>query len=185
MKPVLDAAKKIQDYLDETDLQFCFIGGIALLRWGMPRLTNDADVTVFTGFGNENSLIEKMLAMFESRIENADEFALRNRVLLLKVDNVGIDVSLGALPFEQNAVERGSLFEFVKGISLRTCSAEDLIVFKAFADRPQDWIDVTSVLKVQAQLDWKYINEQLAPLVELKEQPEILTKLAELRKTSF
>lgn len=66
---------------------------------------------------------------------------------------------------------------------MKICSAEDLIVFKAFADRGRDWVDIESVIVKQDNLDWDYINFQLAPLVELKYAPEILTKLKKLRLT--
>ena len=79
-------------------------------------------------------------------------------------------------------INRTSKREYLPKISLRICSAEDLIVLKAFADRNKDWSDIESVLIKQRKLDWKYINQQLAPLVELKEEPEILTKLEKLRK---
>lgn len=62
------------------------------------------------------------------------------------------------------------------------CESHD-IVLKAFADRLQDWADIRTVLIKQKNLDWNYIDEQLEPLVELKEAPEILTKLENLRKS--
>jgi len=68
---------------------------------------------------------------------------------------------------------------------LKTCSAEDLIVFKAFADRLKDWADIESIISVQTTLNWAYITEQLSPLVELKEEPEIMDKLGIIRKQLF
>ena len=46
------------------------------------------------------------------RIENADEFARNNRVLLLKHQETGIpvDISLGVLPLEIEAVERSQIY---------------------------------------------------------------------------
>jgi hypothetical protein len=181
MKQVFQAAQQVQDFFDENDWEFCFIGGVALQRWAKPRLTNDVDLTLLTGFGSEEIFIDKILQKFRSRLENPKEFALRSRVLLLQIENVGIDISLGALFFEESAVRRATKFEFLKNISLKTCSAEDLIVYKAFADRLQDWADIQNILSVQSKLDWTYIDEQLAPLVELKEAPEILVKLENLR----
>ena len=181
MKPIFEAAQQIQFYFEKQNWQFCFIGGIALQRWAKPRLTNDADLTLLTGFGSETAYIKKILENFESRVENPLEFALRSRVVLLKIKNVGIDISLGALFFEESAVKRATDYEFIKNIILTTCSAEDLIVFKAFADRLQDWADIQNILSVQTNLDWKYIYAQLTPLVELKEAPEILTKLNNLK----
>lgn len=80
-------------------------------------------------------------------------------------------------------VDRASSFEYPPGISLRTCSAEDLIVMKAFAGRGQDWVDVENVLVRQGhRLDWEYVREQLTPLAELKGEPEIVTRLEVLQR---
>ena len=65
---------------------------------------------------------------------------------------------------------------------LRTCSAEDLIVLKAFADRPRDWADIEGILIRQTgSLDWGMVRDELAPLLELKESPESLDRLEQLR----
>lgn len=63
-------------------------------------------------------------------------------------------------------------------INLRTGSAEDLIVMKAFAGGSQDWVDVERIIVRQTgKLDWDYILAQLRPLAELKGSPEILSEL--------
>ena len=65
--------------------------------------------------------------------------------------------------------------------SLLTCSAEDLVILKAFADRPRDWADIETIIaRQQAQLDWHYIFEQLEPLCQLKRNPEIVARLRRL-----
>jgi predicted nucleotidyltransferase len=80
-------------------------------------------------------------------------------------------------------VVRASRFEFLPGIALPTCSAEDLVVLKAFADRGQDWLDVEGILlRQRGRLDWDYLLSQLAPLADLKEAPHILARLQRLRK---
>ena len=69
-------------------------------------------------------------------------------------------------------------------IKLRICSPEDLIVLKSFAGRALDWVDVASVIVRQGSdsLDWGYIISNLTPLVALKEEAEILDRLASLRE---
>jgi hypothetical protein len=103
-------------------------------------------------------------------------------VLLLKSsEGVELDVSLGALPFEQLVVQRASTFMPEPGLELRTCSAEDLIVLKLFASRPLDIRDAeTVVIRHGKELDWYYIEEKLQPLADAKEAPEIMTTLAKL-----
>lgn len=147
------------------------------------RATQDADVTLLCPFGGEADPVDRLLAGFRPRREGAREFALRNRVLLLwSSEGVGIDVALGALPFEERCVGRASDWTVPPGVVLRTCIAEDLVVLKAFAGRPQDWLDLESVLVRQRRsLDWRLIVRELKPLLELRETPENLEKLQQLR----
>lgn len=186
MNEVINAAAELQSFCEAHDWRFCFIGGLAVQRWGEPRETVDVDLTLLTGFGGEDPFIQILLEDFEARIPDATQFARERRVLLLRSKKgVGLDVALGALPFEELVVQRSSLFQFPPHIELRTCSAEDLIVLKAFAGRGQDWVDVERIIVRQTgKLDWNYIYEQLRPLAELKNAPEILDQLAQ-RRTEF
>ena len=186
MNEVIQAAAELQTVCETQRWQFCFIGGLALQRWGEPRETVDVDLSLLAGFGNEQPFIELLLQHFEGRIPNAARFAQERRVLLLRSSKgVGLDVALAALPFEELAIQRSSYFQYPPNTPLRTCSAEDLIVLKSFAGRGQDWVDVERVIVRQTgKLDWQYIREQLAPLAELKDSPQILDDL-ERRRTEF
>lgn len=182
MKALFQLAAEFDALLSKLKWRYCFIGGIALQRWGQPRLTNDIDITILTGFGNEKVYIDQLLNQYKGRIPNVHEFALSNRVLLLvSREGIPIDISLGGITFEEKVVSRASRYEFLPGLSLLTCSAEDLIVLKSFADRPRDWGDVeTIVVRQKENLDWDYIFEQLEPLCQLKESPEIIEHLKQL-----
>jgi hypothetical protein len=180
---LLDDARSLQQFCDVRGWHSCFIGGIAVQRWSQPRVTRDVDLSLLTGFGDEASFIETLLTQYAPRYSDAVAFALRSRVLLLSSPNgTGIDVSLGALPFEHLVMERATPFEFAPGLVLRTCSAEDLIVMKLFASRAIDIRDAEGVaVRHDKALDWPYIEQQLAPLAEAKEDPEILRQLARIR----
>ena len=180
---LLQAALEIQRFFEIQQWQFALIGGLATMRWGEPRTTIDVDGTLLTMFVNEDHYIDTLLTHFKSRVAaDAKEFAMTYRVLLLTASNgVGIDISLGGFPFEQQMIERSSLFEFEKDYVLRTCSAEDLIVLKAFAARDKDWADVHSILlRQKGKLDIDYIRENLMPLCELKGATEIMAKMDQM-----
>lgn len=183
MIDLFETARQLQFFCDQQGWQSCFIGGIAVQRWGEPRVTRDVDLTLLAGFGSEDRFIVPLLTAFPARIADAAEFARRHRVLLLMTaSGVGIDVSLGALPFEESMIRRASPFTFGPGLDIRTCSAEDLVVLKLFASRPLDIRDAEGVVaRHLAQIDWAYIEEQLRPLAELKGEPAILDTLARLR----
>jgi Nucleotidyl transferase AbiEii toxin, Type IV TA system len=181
---VIRAAAALQAVCVAEGWRFCFIGGLAVQRWGEPRETVDVDLTLLTGFHDESRFVSTLVQRFEPRIEHAADFARANRVLLLRAPSgVGLDIAFGGLPFEEDAVNRSSVFTFPPDVPLRTCSAEDLMVLKAFADRPKDWVDLEGIIIRQSgRIDWPYVRAQLAPLVELKEAPEILRQLDQRRR---
>jgi len=115
------------------------------------------------------AVVDGLFGRFEARVDDGRQFALNNRVALLRAANgIPVDVALGALDFEQRAVERASLWD-VKEAQLPTCCAEDLIVHKAFAGRDRDWLDVEGIIIRQGEdLDSGLVLRELAPLAELK-----------------
>jgi hypothetical protein len=179
MRDLVKAAAEVQKFFARKPWKYCFIGGLAVQKWGQVRITQDIDLTVFTGFGDEGRLIDELLKSFRPRIPHARAFAIQNRVLLLLTsDGIGIDISCGAFPFEASAVVRAKNVQVVSGIRLRLCTAEDLVIYKAFADRPIDWLDVEGIVaKQRRKLDWKYVFAHLEPLAEMKDEPEIVGKL--------
>jgi len=183
MLELIRAAAEVQEVFDRRRWKYCFIGGLAIQKWGQVRLTNDIDLTILTGFGGEEKFIDALLDSFEARIPDARKFALQHRVILLKnTAGVGLDISCAGFPFEVSAIARARKVQVIPGFRLKVCSAEDLIVYKAFANRPIDWLDIEGIIARHAKkkLDWKYVFDQLKPLADLKEQPEIVTKLKDL-----
>lgn len=185
MIDLISEALKIQEFCVKRGCPFCFIGGLAVQHWGEPRLTRDIDLTICTESRDEGSLIDTLLESYSPRMPGAKEFALVNRVLLLSSEGMGIDIALGGLPFEKDLVSRAVEVEFFEGKCLRLCSAEDLIVLKTFAARPQDWLDVKGIIIRQQlrRIDWSYVDRNLSVLCELKEEPELLDQLKSLRES--
>jgi hypothetical protein len=180
--PITRAAAELQGFCVAAGWRFCFIGGIAVQRWGEPRLTQDADLTIITGFGGEASFVDALLDSFEGRRPDAREFALRNRVVLIATaEGVPVDISLGAMPFEERAVQRATDYAMAPKVVIRTCSAEDLVVMKAFAGRARDWLDIEGIIDRQAgKLDSELVFAELDPLLDLKEDPESSSRLRAL-----
>jgi hypothetical protein len=159
---LLRAAAAVEAVCKEQGWRHCFIGGLALQRWGEVRFTKDADATVFTGYGDEESFIKPLLESDES---------------------VGIDIALGALPFEEGMVKRASPFTYPPDVSLTTCCAEDLIITKTFSGRGQDWVDLERTLvRQQGKLDWTLIEDELIQLLPLKNAEDHLAQLLRLRE---
>jgi hypothetical protein len=185
MRDLVSAAATVQTILDRKRWNYCFIGGVAVQKWGQVRATQDIALTVFTGIGDELRFIDQLLDWFTARIPDAREFARLNRVVLLRTKSgIDLDISCGAFGFEELAVSRARKVQMRPGVRLRLCTAEDLIVYKAFAGRALDWADVEGIIAKQrpGKLDWRYIYAQLKPLAKLKEDPEMVLRLRELRR---
>ena len=179
MNPIFAAALEVQAFCRARRWKFCFIGALAVQRWGEPRLTQDIDLTVVTPFGAEEPYVDAFLDRFPGRLADAREFALQNRVVLLRSDSgIPIDVALGAMPFEERATDRATDFVLQEGVALTTCSAEDLVVLKTFAGREKDWLDIEGIaLRQHGRLDENLIWAELTPLLDLKDAPEAGVRL--------
>ncbi len=182
MNGLFSAAEEVQHLCEEEGWSFCFIGGLAVPRWGEPRVTRDVDLTLLTGFGHEGPYVTRLLTEFESRTPEPHAFARRARVVLLRTaSGVPVDIALATLPFEERSIARSSCWEVPGAAPLRTCSAEDLVVHKVFAGRDRDWSDVGGIVARQGQrLDLDLIVEELSPLLEAKGSKADLDRLLRL-----
>jgi hypothetical protein len=181
---LFEAAAEIQRFFVERGWLHTVIGGLAVQRWGEPRQTRDVDLALLTGIGGEHEFVDTILARFPARRPDGRAFALTHRVLLAQsTAGVPLDISLAALPYEARVMSRSSPFAFTPDCVITTCSAEDLVVLKAFADRPQDWLDVEGIIVRQGRaLDRALVLQELRELLDLKEDlgPQgALTKLFE------
>lgn len=175
-------AARTEILLRDRGYRFCFIGGLAVNRWGEPRFTRDLDLSLFSQLGDERRLVERLLDDFRPRRSDATSFALTHRVLLVE-DGEGfpIDIALAFFPFEERMLGRSSQWSLPIGAGVTTCAAEDLVVLKAFAARDQDWTDIRGILIRQGlRLDREKVLAELAPLVEMKEEPEIMERIGKL-----
>jgi len=181
MNGIFEAAREVCEFMAARGWEYCIIGGLAVQRWGEPRTTLDADVTLLADWGDEARYAAALLDRFEARISDAQAFAVERRVVLIRASNgKDVDIALGALPFEVDMVRQAKSVEFAPGIALPCCTAEDLFVMKAFAGRPRDWVDAEGIVARQSSLDAPYIVERLKVLCDLKDDPDILERAKRL-----
>jgi hypothetical protein len=132
LTPLLEPLAALQRLIDRFREKGIVIGGIAASLLGRPRLTADLDAMLLVSIDDLPDLIEAAKEEgLSTRIHDAEVFARRNRVLLLRhqPSATNVDISLGMLPFEVEAVERSILYP-IGSISVRLPTPEDLIIFK-------------------------------------------------------
>lgn len=177
LEPLLAPIAAIQRLIEKLGGQGIIIGGVAASLLGQPRLTADADVLLLLSIEEVPLLIE--LAQAEGlypRFSDVLDFASRSRVVLLRhaESGINVDISLGLLPFEVEAVERSQ--EYLAGsLTVRLPTPEDLIILKAVAHRPKDMLDIEAVLAAQPHVDKERIAFWVQQFAELLEMPELWT----------
>jgi len=177
MNPRFEAAWEIHQFLTAHGIAYAIIGGTALPRWGEPRFTKDVDLVVVTSLQEGVApFVRLLLTRFASREQDAVGFACQYRVVKLKASNqCDLDISLGLPGYEEEMIRRAIGYELVPGKSVRVCSAEDLIILKSVAGRPQDLIDIESVIiRQRGKLDAAYIRGWLRQFDALLPAPHAL-----------
>jgi hypothetical protein len=175
LEPFRAAIESLQNLLHKHNDRGVIIGGVAVGFLGRPRFTADVDALFLLSIQDIPKFIE--LARAENiipRIENAEEFARKNRILLLRhiSTETDIDVSLGILPFEEEMVERGSVKSFAD-LSVRLPAPEDLVIMKAIAHRPKDLEDIRTIAENYPNLDIQRIEGWVKAFGEVLETPDL------------
>lgn len=121
---LFDAAWELHNFFSRHKYQYVIIGGFALQYRGEPRLTQDIDITVLSSPGKDEKLINLLLKKFSSRISDPLKFALKNRIILLKINNeIPVDVSLGIYGYEEEVIKRSALVKLDTVKKVNICSA--------------------------------------------------------------
>lgn len=180
---ILAPLAAVQRVLTRFSNRGIIIGGIAVSLLGTPRFTADVDAVVLLTMEDLPELLE--VARQEGllpRIDQVEAFARRSRVVLLQHQETGVpvDLSLGLLPFEIEAVERSRMIDAGE-LQIRLPTPEDLIILKAVAHRPKDMLDIATIIENNLNLDWKRIRFWVQQFADLLEMPELWQDIAKMR----
>ena len=178
MNGQFEAAWQLHSFLTARNIPYVVIGGIAVQRWGEPRLTIDVDLAILLRAGAEEQYLREIVVAFPPRLKDGVAFALEHRVLPIDVPGASpADLSLALPGFEEQAIARAIDYEVGSGRAVRLCTAEDLIVYKCVAGRPQDVLDVEGVIARQGDtLDAAHIRRWLAEFARLTGDAEIAAR---------
>ena len=182
MHSFLDTLTTLHDTLTAHNIPYVLIGGMAVQHWSEPRFTRDIDATILVQPGKEEDALSVLTSVFTPRVPDYIQFALQYRVIpLTSSQGVDLDISFGLPGYEEIVLER-SLEVIIAGGTFRICSAEDLIIHKMVAGRPQDISDIEGVLLRQVDsLDFNYLADWLGRFTELLEGPDLLDMFERMR----
>ena len=182
-----DVLKDLLLWFKNSPGEFLIIGGIAVGLLTRPRTTKDIDVLSLLDESQwENFLKTGRQFGFDARITDALSFARKNRIVLLRhfKSGIDIDISFGQLPFEKESIRRKT-FHTLGTLTIPLPTPEDLIIMKMVAHRPQDMIDVETILRAYPKLDRKRIQKWVKDFSEVLENPDILNDLKKMMKAGY
>ena len=172
------AAAQVDGILGELEIPYAIIGGMAVQHWGEARYTKDLDLTIIVPIEDQEIFLQALLTLLPPRREDALEFAQKHRIYLAQTpDGFPVDISLGMPGYEEEMVANAIDYVTQAGKLVHMCSAEDLIIHKSIAGRPQDIRDIQGVIIRRASsLDLQHIRYWLSIFAGWLETDDIIDR---------
>jgi len=153
----LDVLDATIEALDDAEVSYLFVGGIASAALGRPRLSVDVDIIVRPH--DAPAVLEALAGAGFRTQETFPEWLFKG-----ERDGVVVDVifvSSGGIYLDQEMVEHARTVEFA-GRKIRVAGPEDLIMMKAMAHSeptPRYWFDALGII-ARADIDWDYLLQR-------------------------
>lgn len=159
--------REIVSFLEDAEIPYMVIGGIANLVWGVTRATQDVDITVQVSEEDFPDFLREIGKAFSILPADPENFVRDTRVLPVQTSNgIRIDLIFAGLPYEETALGRAREIA-IQGFPVRICSPEDLIIHKIISERPRDREDVEGIFRQQgSNLDFVYLDPIVRQLGE-------------------
>jgi hypothetical protein len=174
------------NYLETEGVAYALIGGLAVSLRGQPRLTADVDMVILADVQRSLALVRGLEATsFKPLFDDVAEVVERAYILPLRhrSTNVKVDLALGVSGFERQVLARAERL-VLAGTSIAVATAEDLLIMKILAGRPQDDQDVEGLMIAQGRnLDWSYCLNLAEQLGQALGQ-DLATRVSSLRVKS-
>ncbi len=144
-------------------------------------MTADVDITVLPGMFTTSELVSALAADFELRIPDRDGFVAQTRVIPLvhRSTTMPVDLVLGGPGLEEHFLSRCESLS-MGGREVRVPVAEDLVLMKLLAARPQDLDDATALVKAGADLS--EVEPMVEAVAEGLGEDDIRQALAEVKR---
>ncbi len=169
----------LRRWLESEGVAGAVMGGVAVSLLGRPRTTRDVDTLVWV----DEPRLEVFLRAGEQfgflpRSRDPLGNARRHRVLLMRHQPSGVEVDLvlGGLPFEREVLAAARSVRD-GDVEVRVVAPDHLIIMKAVAHRPQDLVDIETVLDAHPDVDRRQIRWWVREFAVAMESPEILKDL--------
>ena len=174
-------------FLERHGVAYALVGGLAASLRGQARVTADVDMVIAADVDRALRLaVEVDASSFALLFPDVADVVQKAFILPLRHRQTGVklDLAIGLSGFEQQTIQRAEIID-VGGCPVAVASAEDLIVMKILASRPQDDQDVRGIVLAQSdRMDWDYCLNMARELGEAVGQ-DLESRVRTLRNTEW
>ncbi len=154
---MLASIEEFLKILKSAHLQYCIIGGFAVLLHGGRASTIDLDFYILA---KDIDLLKSILKSHRIKMEKKGDFQL-----IAKFRSVKIDILIAAESIGESVIQRAQIKTLGKS-KVSVATPEDLIVLKTIAGRSLDLRDIEELREIfQDHLDEQYIQSQLQKML--------------------
>jgi hypothetical protein len=162
---LVQAVESLAEAFAARSVRHALIGGLAISMRGRPRLTQDVDFLVDVSQialpGLLDDLVDRGFSLDPAVV--IKEY-VREHITAFSFGPVRIDWLKPVLPFYSRAIADASPLDWSEGHPIRVATAEGLILTKMVAFRPQDQIDIDTLLTANRdKIKVDLIREEWSP----------------------
>lgn len=179
------ALEALLSWSTDRGLELAVVGGIAVSTYSRPRATKDIDVQLITQT-EPASLLDSLSDFgFGPAFKESAELAVVSGVLPLihTATATVVDIIFARFPFMEQMVRRAVHLK-IGTLDVPVVQIEDLCALKLFAARPQDLVDVQSLLKANLRLNRGAVLEVVREYAFMIDEPELYENARQLLEES-
>jgi hypothetical protein len=162
------AVESLTEAFDARSVRYALIGGLAYILRGRPRFTRDVDFLIEIPQIVLPSLLDDLVERgFVLDPTVVIKQYVREHITSFPYGSVRIDWLKPVLPLYSRTLADAQPMEWSDGHTLRVATAEGLILTKMVAFRPQDQVDIDTLLTANRDtIDIALIREEWAPFAD-------------------
>ncbi len=178
--PLLNGLREVTTFLSKQGVKYAVIGGIANQIWGQARFTYDIDLKVLVPDTNYSAVREMLTQAFPT--PGRPELPMNPLIVSVIIDGIIVDFLLTTPGYEEQLIIRAIQYS-LDDLDIWVCTAEDLIIQKAIANRVKDWQDIAGIMEERfLQLEVSYLEEWLTLFAEALDNSEMLSQYHNIRE---
>ena len=186
-----DALRALVERLDERNVPYAVVGGLATSARGEARFTRDVDLAVSVHDDGEAEQVLFELSRTGYTVVATVEQDATGRLATARLrapDGVACDLVFATSGVEAEVVANAERLELFPGLFLLTASVESLLAMKTLSatpQRPRDLEDIRSMLAANPDFDERVVVELLEKIEQngYGRGQRLLDKWRELRST--